>query len=204
MTIRNDWNPPALAFNQSTALREAWANPTAAWLRMQTDLIEDFGDLMEGWIDRRRQGVEAARETVEKMGQADDMGQVLQLYSDWTNGFLGRIQEDTRAVGEKSSQMMQTMICGAQAVAQRSSDAARQTAEQGSQMTRQAADQGSRMTRQAADQASSTVRQAADEGVKAAHQAADQGNRAAQAGASEARQAAQGNGQSQDQQRPHG
>jgi len=84
--------------------------PMDAWLRCQAGMLKATEPLANGWIERRRQGTNAAFDAFEKLAACSDIGQAASVQRAWFEGSMKRLDADLRAFVEHATSLSQEAV----------------------------------------------------------------------------------------------
>lgn len=70
----------------------AKANET--WLENQAALFEHFDEMARRWLERRREALDATRQSLEELRSAGDGGEILRIQQEWLLGSMRRLSAD--------------------------------------------------------------------------------------------------------------
>ncbi|HZB90556.1 MAG TPA: phasin family protein [Stellaceae bacterium] len=93
-----------------TAQREAVRDPASElssaafrtsdiWVESQTRMFEHFDEVARRWLDRRREALDAARQSFEEMRNTADLGELMRIQQDWVIGSMQRFAADMAEFG---------------------------------------------------------------------------------------------------------
>lgn len=64
------------------------------WIESQATFFEHFDEVARRWLDRRREALDAARQSIEDMRQTSDIGEVFRIQQEWVLGSVRRLSAD--------------------------------------------------------------------------------------------------------------
>jgi len=77
---------------------EMIARPLQICLRLQADLIKAAQPLTADWLERRREGTDAALEVLEKLMRCTDLAEATAIQRDWFDATIRRLNSDIGAL----------------------------------------------------------------------------------------------------------
>lgn len=98
--------------------------PLEAWLQWQASMLNAAAPAMADWIERRREGTDAALKTVARLATCDDVSDASQIQREWLEGEMARLQSDMRALGQQAFLWSQESVKASQSAAQAVQDVA--------------------------------------------------------------------------------
>lgn len=79
-------------------LSSAVTTGSEALIDTQAELLERFGEISRGWMERRREALEATRHSFEEMRACRNVTDLLRIQQDWVSGSLQRVASDFEAM----------------------------------------------------------------------------------------------------------
>lgn len=67
---------------------------TGAWIEGQATLFNQVDNVARRWLDRRREALDATRQSLDEMKHCGDMRDILRIQQDWVMGALRRVMAD--------------------------------------------------------------------------------------------------------------
>jgi Phasin protein len=64
------------------------------WVESQARIFEHFDEVARRWLDRRREGLDATRQSLEEMRSTDNVGELMRIQQEWVFGSLQRLAAD--------------------------------------------------------------------------------------------------------------
>ena len=64
------------------------------WIEIQANAFKRFDDVARRWLDRRREALDATRQSLEEMRGSSDLGECMRIQSDWVLGSMRRLTAD--------------------------------------------------------------------------------------------------------------
>jgi hypothetical protein len=64
------------------------------WVESQARAFERFDEVARRWLDRRREALDATRQSFEEMRGSSDLGECMRIQSDWVLGSMRRLTAD--------------------------------------------------------------------------------------------------------------
>jgi len=95
----------ALRFDGSIV--QMMARPVEIWLHWHNDLLKAVEPATLGWLQRRRDGVDAALAALERLARCADLGEAASIQSDWIDGAIKRLNSDMAALTEQAITLSQ-------------------------------------------------------------------------------------------------
>jgi Phasin protein len=89
-------NPTSL-FPFGSPVAEIFARGADQWFATQAALLADVDALTHAWLHRRREGVDATQQTIQKITGCQHPGEMLQIQQEWVSGAFRRAAEDIEA-----------------------------------------------------------------------------------------------------------
>src|SRR5690348_4163065 len=72
----------------------AFSRANGAWIESQATVFEHFDEMARRWLERRREALDAMRQSIEEMRTTSDMGEMLRIQQQWFVGSVGRLSAD--------------------------------------------------------------------------------------------------------------
>jgi hypothetical protein len=92
-------------FPLSSPMGEIFAHNANLWFATHAELLANVDALTHAWLNRRREGVEAMRETVQQMTECQDPAEMLSIQQEWLTGAFHRASQDIAALNSGISSM---------------------------------------------------------------------------------------------------
>jgi len=64
------------------------------WIETQANAFKRFDEVAQRWLDRRREALDATRQSLEEMRGSSDLGECMRIQSDWVLGSIRRLTAD--------------------------------------------------------------------------------------------------------------
>jgi hypothetical protein len=64
------------------------------WIETQANAFKRFDEVAQRWLDRRREALDATRQSLEEMRGSNDLGECMRIQSDWVLGSMRRLTAD--------------------------------------------------------------------------------------------------------------
>jgi hypothetical protein len=64
------------------------------WVETQAKAFERFDEVARRWLDRRREALDATRQSLEEMQGSSDLGECMRIQQDWVLGSMRRLTAD--------------------------------------------------------------------------------------------------------------
>ncbi len=64
------------------------------WVETQARLFEQVDEVARRWLDRRREALDAARQSMEEMRRSSDIADLMRVQQDWVLGAVRRVAAD--------------------------------------------------------------------------------------------------------------
>src|SRR5215472_4382772 len=61
------------------------------WIETQANAFKRFDEVAQRWLDRRREALDATRQSLEEMRGSSDFGECVRVQSDWMLGSMRRL-----------------------------------------------------------------------------------------------------------------
>ena len=84
--------------------------PLDTWLRCQAGMLKATEPIANGWIERRRQGANAAFDAFEKLAACGDIREAASVQREWFEGSMKRLDADLRAFVEHATSLSQEAV----------------------------------------------------------------------------------------------
>ncbi len=78
------------------------------WVESQARIFDHFDEVARRWLDRRREALDATRESFEEMKSTDNVGELMRIQQDWVIGSLQRLAADMSEIGTAAFNLAQT------------------------------------------------------------------------------------------------
>lgn len=104
-------------------IAQMMARPFEIWLRWQADMLKAAEPVTTGWLERRREGTEAALEAIEKLAACRDLSEAASIHSDWLDGAMKRLNSDIEVLTEQAMAMSREAFTASRNATQTSSEA---------------------------------------------------------------------------------
>src|SRR2546427_12278733 len=92
-------NPKESTFVSSNPLGEIFARHADLCLATQLHVLDSVDALTQAWLDRSREGVDAARAAMQQMVASKDAGDMLRVQQQWFSGALRRTVDNISELG---------------------------------------------------------------------------------------------------------
>jgi hypothetical protein len=69
------------------------------WVESQARIFEQFDEVARRWLDRRREALDATRQSLEEMRSTDNVGELMRVQQQWVFGSLQRLAADMSELG---------------------------------------------------------------------------------------------------------
>ncbi len=110
------------AFDGSITAMIGW--PIEAWLRCQAGMIKAATPVASGWIERRREGANAALDAIERLATCNDLQEAASVHREWLEGSMKRLDADLHAIADHAVALSHEAVSATRYAAQSSSEAA--------------------------------------------------------------------------------
>lgn len=101
----------AEARRASADLAPAVTRSAGAWLDSQADLLHEVDAMTQAWVQRRREAIDAVRQSIEDMRNSRELADMLRIQQEWLTGSLRRVASDLEAWATLAGTMWQrTML----------------------------------------------------------------------------------------------
>ncbi|HEV2546936.1 MAG TPA: phasin family protein [Stellaceae bacterium] len=64
------------------------------WVESQAKAFDRFDEVARRWLDRRREALDATRQSLEEMRDSSDLGELMRIQQEWVVGSMRRITAD--------------------------------------------------------------------------------------------------------------
>jgi len=64
------------------------------WLDAQAELFEQFDHVATHWLERRREALDATRQSIDQLRRCEEVGDFLRVQHEWVEGSMRRLTED--------------------------------------------------------------------------------------------------------------
>lgn len=64
------------------------------WVESQAKAFEQIDEVARRWLDRRREALDATRQSLEEMRSSDNVGELMRIQQDWMFGQMRRLAAD--------------------------------------------------------------------------------------------------------------
>jgi len=64
------------------------------WIETQANAFKRFEEVAQRWLDRRREALDATRQSLEEMRGSSDLGECMRIQSEWVLGSMRRLTAD--------------------------------------------------------------------------------------------------------------
>jgi len=81
--------------------------PFEIWLRWHHDLLKAAEPVTMGWLERRRDSIDAALAALEKLVRCTDLGEAATIQRDWIDGAIKRLNSDIASLTEQTVALSQ-------------------------------------------------------------------------------------------------
>jgi hypothetical protein len=79
---------------QEQQILSAATRASDLWLESQARIFEEFDEVVRRWLDRRREALEAARQSFEEFRNDHSIGGLMRIQQDWVIGSMNRVAAD--------------------------------------------------------------------------------------------------------------
>lgn len=97
MAARKHARADAEAGPASTDLASAATRSAEAWLDGNAELLREVDTMTREWVERRRETIDAARQSVNEMQKSRELADLLRIQQEWFTGSLRRVASDLDA-----------------------------------------------------------------------------------------------------------
>jgi Phasin protein len=104
----------AVHYDDAEVRRVALQQAETFW-RAQERALDHLDTMIQEWLNRRRQGTQAALEAAQKLCGCKDPNEASSVYGAWMTGSAERLADDARAFSERMMRMMQDLAEAASA-----------------------------------------------------------------------------------------
>lgn len=122
--------------------------PVEVWLRAHSGMLKAVEPAATGWIERRREAVNAALDTFEKLSHCNDLQEAASIQRDWFESTMKRFDTDLHAFADHAMALTHECMSATRDAAQTSQEvagiamqSAKQNVARGQEIVQQAADQ---------------------------------------------------------------
>jgi Phasin protein len=78
------------------------------WVESQARIFDQFDEVARRWLDRRREALDATRESLEEMKSTENVGELMRVQQEWLIGSLHRLAADFGELGAAAVNLAQT------------------------------------------------------------------------------------------------
>jgi anthranilate phosphoribosyltransferase len=104
---RTKHGKPMSEFPLSNPFGEIFAHNANLWFTTHAELLANVDALTHGWLNRRREGVDAMREAIQQMTECQDPAEMLRIQQGWLSGAVRRAGQDIAALNDGIATMTQ-------------------------------------------------------------------------------------------------
>jgi hypothetical protein len=79
-------------------LTAALASGSEAWIEAQTEFLQGAEEICKGWLQRRREALDAVRQSITQLRDTGDVMDLVRLQQEWTSGSMRRLSADFEAL----------------------------------------------------------------------------------------------------------
>jgi hypothetical protein len=97
--------------------------PLEICLRLQADLLKSAQPLTMDWLERRREGTDAALEALYKLTRCTDLAEAASVQREWFDGAVKRLNSDVAALTEQLIARSEEAVAATRNAAQPPSEA---------------------------------------------------------------------------------
>jgi Phasin protein len=93
---------PTLPIDDAGRAAAPAASPVAsggeAWIETQSELLDRIDAMAKGWVQRRREALDAARQSLGELNEFRDPSDLLRIQQEWLSGSLQRVASDLESL----------------------------------------------------------------------------------------------------------
>jgi hypothetical protein len=104
---RTKHGKPMSQFPLNNPFGEIVAHNANLWFTTHAELLANVDALTRGWLNRRREGVDAMREAIQQMTESQDPAEMLRIQQGWLSGAVRRVGQDIAAINDGIASMTQ-------------------------------------------------------------------------------------------------
>jgi Phasin protein len=78
---------------EEQAMGSAFRGPDL-WVESQAKAFDRFDEVARRWLDRRREALDATRQSFEEMRDSSDLGELMRIQQEWVRGSVRRLTAD--------------------------------------------------------------------------------------------------------------
>ncbi len=82
------------AEGQDEQVVSAATRASELWIESQARIFEEFDDIVRRWLDRRREALDAARQSFEELRSDNSIGGLMRIQQEWVIGSMNRLAAD--------------------------------------------------------------------------------------------------------------
>jgi hypothetical protein len=105
MAPRKGPRPEAPAASLSSSIESMVGKVTSAvssggeaWIETQAELLDRIDAMAKGWVQRRREALDAARQSIGELHDSRDLKDLLRIQQEWLSGSLQRVASDVESL----------------------------------------------------------------------------------------------------------
>jgi hypothetical protein len=87
------------AEGQDEQVVSAATRPSELWIESQARMFEEFDEIVRRWLDRRREALDAARQSFEDLRNDNSIGGLMRVHQEWVIGSMNRLAVDIAELG---------------------------------------------------------------------------------------------------------
>jgi hypothetical protein len=82
------------AEGQDEQVVSAATRASVLWIESQARIFEEFDEIVRRWLDRRRDALDAARQSFEDLRNDNSIGGLMRIQQEWVIGSMNRLATD--------------------------------------------------------------------------------------------------------------
>jgi hypothetical protein len=122
---------PEAAEEQEEQVVSAATRASDLWIESQARLFEEFDDVARHWLDRRREALDAARQSFEELRNDNSIGGLMRIQQEWVIGSMNRLAAD---IAELSGAVLNIAQATASRIARATEGAAHESEQAGQEL----------------------------------------------------------------------
>jgi len=105
------------------SMTQMMTRPLEICLRWQADLLKAAEPLTADWLERRREGTNAALDALERLARCTDLAEAASIQRDWFDGATKRLNSDIGALTAQAVALSEEAVVATRNAAQSSAEA---------------------------------------------------------------------------------
>jgi hypothetical protein len=80
------------------------------WIESQARIFERFDEIARHWLDRRREDLDATRQSFEQLRSSNNIAELMRVQQEWVIGSMNRLAADMAELGTAAAKLAQTSV----------------------------------------------------------------------------------------------